>query len=157
MLCLMDYLPQFHLALSAGILPLVSFGASFVVSPFQVILCVCFHISECSTLPACLRGVDFCGRSSVGLSGAVSLISCLDALGWPFLPFVWALLFAWALLVGGFSPPAGFLVVTTPTLSFMLLYRCWLTKQCYETANPMPTKRTSLPYQQSQPQLSKGQ
>ena len=82
-------------------------------------------------LASCPCRVKFYGRISMGFSGLVSLISLSVC---PFFHSCGLSYFTWALPVGGFfvsgfSPPAGLVVVTTPTLSCMPLYRCWLTKQ----------------------------
>ena len=64
-----------------------------ILGDFFCFVLFCFScISKCSALPACLHGLDFCGRSFVILSGADSFTFSLDSLGLPFLPFVCALL-----------------------------------------------------------------
>ena len=74
----------------------------------------------------CLNGVDFCRRGSVGLSGAVSLISLFGcsrvALSSVCVGSLAVLeLYRLVFFIDGFFPPAGLLVATTPTLSGMLL------------------------------------
>ena len=78
---------------------------------------------------------------------------CLDALGLPFLLFVLALVLYLGFTCWWVLLPEGLLEATTPTLSCMLLFRCWFTKQCYQTSKPTPAKRTPLPHKQSQPQF----
>ena len=74
---------------------------------------------------SCLCRVKFYGRSSVGLTGLVSLISlsgcsrvapssvCVGSL------VVLGFLPVGGSFVGGFSPPAGILVFTSPNYSYI--------------------------------------
>ena len=94
----------------------------------------------------CLHGVILCGRGSVGVCCGLFDLLVWMLYGCSFFCLC-GLSYTWALPVGsffvaGFSPPLYLLLIITPTLSCMVLHRCCLTKQYYQTIIPTPAKES---------------
>ena len=159
---LMVCFPSFHLALYWGFFH--SFWLGFLSSSphfwwlfslFFKFLCL-----ECSALPAVFMG----WTSVVGIlwdSVVWSLWSpCLDGLGLPFPPFVWALLLyfgftCWWLLCWWVLPSIG---LTGSQNSHLVLYavvQVLVYKVVLPDSQSYASKKSPLPHQQSWPQLSK--